>query len=298
MRKLRSVIFFYIFFSIVTLTSSYSQQVTNYSWSLVPDSGKVNPYQHKTGIQKFVGDVIIALQDWGKYLTYPLHMSGGDWAIGGAAIGSGFLISLADKKATQQWSRGGSSDYHGDFWDFPTAYGYVLYSGAAAGGAYILGLIMGDDKLRVTGRMLIESVGYSGSLSYLCKFVIGRERPYISDDQYRFKAFQTNEDYQSLPSGHTTMAFALSTVMAERIDTWWSRVFFYSLAGMTGYARVHNNMHWLSDTFFGALLGFSSGWFVVHNENNRGKSPETKGKSGGKLSLSPSLSGFSLAYTF
>ena len=298
MRKSRSAIIFYIFFSFAALTSSYSQPVTNYSWSLAPDSGKVYSHPHKTGMQKLGGDVIIALQDWGKYLTYPLHMSGGDWLIGGGAIGTGFLVSIADKKVTQQVSRGGSDDYHGDFWYFPTAYGFVLYSGAAAGGAYILGLITGDDKLRVTGRMLIESVGYSGSLSYVCKFIIGRERPYISDNQYRFKAFQTNEDYQSIPSGHTTFAFALSTVMAERIDTWWSRVFFYSLAGMTAYARIHNNMHWLSDTFFGGLLGFSSGWFVVHNENNRNKSVDKKGGSGGKFSLRPSPDGLTLSYAF
>jgi membrane-associated phospholipid phosphatase len=291
MRKFKSAIIFYIFFSITTLTASYSQ-------SIASDSGQVNTHHHKTIMQTLGGDVLIALKDWGKYLTYPLHMSGGDWMIGTGAFAAGLLISLADKKVTQQISRGGSADYHGDFWDFPTAYGYVLYSGAAAFGAYILGLITPDDKLRITGRMLIESVGYSGSLSYLCKFSIGRERPYISDNQYRFRAFKTNPDYQSLPSGHTTFAFALSTVMAERIDTWWSRVLFYSLAGMTAYARIRNNDHWLSDTFFGGLLGFSSGWFVVHNENNRSKSQDKKGKSGGKLSLSPTPGGLNLSYAF
>jgi hypothetical protein len=298
MRKSRFSIIFYFIFSFVTLTASYSQPVTNYSWSLAPDSGKVYTHQHRSGMQKLGDDIIIALQDWGKYLTYPLHMSGGDWAIGGAAFGSGLLISLADKKATQQWSRGGSDDYHGDFWDFPTAYGFVIYGTVAAASAYLLGLAADDNSFRVTGRMLIESVGYSGSLNYVCKFIIGRERPYFSDNQYRFLAFRTNPDYQSLPSGHTTFAFAISTVMAERIDTWWSRVFFYSLAGMTAYARIHNNMHWLSDTFFGGLLGFSSGWFVVHNENNRNKSVDKKGKSGGKFSLSPSPDGLTLSYAF
>ena len=67
---------------------------------------------------------------------------------------------------------------------------------------------------------------------------------------------------------------------------------------MTAYARIRNNVHWLSDAFYGAALGFSSGWFVVHNENNRGKSPVKKGKSGGKLSLGPAINGLNIYYTF
>jgi membrane-associated phospholipid phosphatase len=262
------------------------------------DSTRTSYTHHKNAFQTIGSDIGITFSDWGKFLTYPLHMSGSDWMIGGAAITSGILLSIADKKVTDQISIGGSSDYHGDFWDIPTAYGYVIYGGVASLGVYLTGLFIKNEFVRVTGRMLIESGIYSGSLSYLCKFVIGRERPYISDNQYRFNAFQSNPDYQSLPSGHTTFAFAISTVMAERLDTWWSRVFFYSLAGMTAYARIRNNMHWLSDTFYGALLGFGSGWFVVHNENNRNKSPEKKGKSGGKFSFGPSMNGINLSYSF
>lgn len=265
---------------------------------LSADSTHTHLNQKKSIGQNFVSDVGIFFTDWGSFLTYPLRMSGRDWLIGGGTILGTVLTSLADKQVTKNISRGGSDDYHRDFWDIPTAYGYALYPAAFAGGLYLTGLFSGSDKLRITARMLGESLAYAGSLAYGIKFLLGRERPYVTDNPFEFKGFQTNQDNQAMPSGHTVVAFSISTVLAERIGTWWSRVLFYGAASLTAYSRILNNKHWLSDTFLAGALGFGTGWFVVHNENEREKKLKNNVKGGSGISFNPALNGFIVRYNF
>jgi hypothetical protein len=284
----------YLYFLVLLLLVSFTLSNN----ILASDSTHTHLNQKKSVWQNFVGDIGVFFTDWGSFLTYPLRMSGKDWLIGAGAIGGTALISLADKQVTKKISRGGNDDYHHDFWDAPTAYGYVLYPAAFAGGLYLTGLFSGSDKLRVTARMLGESLAYSGTIAYGLKFVFGRERPTITDNQYQFKGFQTNQDYQSLPSGHIVVAFSVSTVLAERINSWWSRVLFYGAASLTAYSRILNNKHWLSDAVFTGLLGFGTGWFVVHRENEREKNITNKEKGGSGISINPALNGFSVCYSF
>ncbi len=119
------------------------------------------------------------------------------------------------------------------------------------------------------GNQGFEAVVLSGLSTALLKQAFGRLRPYQSTahDQW----FSGGE---SFPSGHTTAAFALSTVLAEGVDDpgWGRRVLFYSLAGMTAYARMYGSNHWLSDTVLGAGIGISTGLFVVHR-NRQGQPP-------------------------
>ena len=62
------------------------------------------------------------------------------------------------------------------------------------------------------------------------------------------------------------MAMATSTVLAEKINTWWARAILYPFAVLTGYARIYNDKHWLSDVVFAAALGYGTGRFVLNQE--------------------------------
>jgi hypothetical protein len=73
---------------------------------------------------------------------------------------------------------------------------------------------------------------------------------------------------QSFPSGHATTAFALCTLLAERIGTAWSRRGFYGLGALTA-TRVRNNQHWPSDVFMGGVLGITSGLQAIRREDQR-----------------------------
>jgi len=65
------------------------------------------------------------------------------------------------------------------------------------------------------------------------------------------------ENNESFPSGHTSNAFVMATVLHhEFIDTsTWLAYSGYLFATTTGVLRVLNNKHWVSDVLVGAGLG-------------------------------------------
>jgi membrane-associated phospholipid phosphatase len=42
----------------------------------------------------------------------------------------------------------------------------------------------------------------------------------------------------------------------------------YGVGGVTAYARVHDNVHWLSDVVAGAALGFATAHFVMNRRES------------------------------
>ena len=265
------------------------------------DSTKANiKYNAKRSVWgNLAYDLGISLNDAGKFFTAPLRFNGKDWLYTAGIVGGTIALIAVDKQVKNKISRTTNNTYNHDFWDIPTAYGYVLYPAVFGGLLYTVGLFSGHDPTRVTGRLLLESMLYSGIITDVLKVVAGRTRPYYTDNQWDFKGFKMTESSHSFPSGHATVAFSVSTILAERIGTWWSRVLFYGTASLTAYARVLNNQHWLSDVVFGGLIGFGTSWFVLNRENEREKSLIKKPKSGGsKISLYPSLNGLSLVYDF
>ncbi len=58
-----------------------------------------------------------------------------------------------------------------------------------------------------------------------------------------------------MPSGHTTVAFAAATVLAEQYPSLMVAIPAYGVAGLVGFSRVYANQHWTSDVLVGAMLG-------------------------------------------
>ena len=66
--------------------------------------------------------------------------------------------------------------------------------------------------------------------------------------------------YTSFPSGHTAEAFANAELMRQEykdVSPWYG-VAGYVMAATTGYLRMYNNKHWLSDVVAGAGVGIVS----------------------------------------
>lgn len=238
--------------------------------------------------------------DWGAYFIEPFASRKNILISSGVVVGT-VLSSAVDKDFRKAVSRQGYSTYNKDFWDAPTAYGFVQYPSIFGGALYTVGLLTRETELRKTGRMLLQALAYSGTLTMAMRFAFGRHRPFVSADgsQYNFSWFNSVGDTQSFPSGHTVVAFATSTILAEQIDTWWARIVLYSFAALTGYARLYNDKHWLSDVIFGAALGYGSAKFVLKREEEREDNEKRKmKKKGGGFSLTPSFNGINLSYTF
>ena len=69
-----------------------------------------------------------------------------------------------------------------------------------------------------------------------------------------------SSNYLSFPSGHTTDAFANAELlrMEYRETQPWLGVVGYAMAVTTGYLRMYNNKHWISDVIAGAGIGIAS----------------------------------------
>ncbi|RJP61749.1 MAG: phosphatase PAP2 family protein [Ignavibacteriales bacterium] len=229
------------------------------------DNLKVN--QSVTEI--LLSDITSLGEDALTFYTGPFSFSkSGALYTSGVAAGTGLLMYF-DDDLRNKIGRQTIKTLNNDFWDIPTRYGIVSYANIAALSTYAAGLIFKKDKVRITGRLLFESLSISGVTVVLARYVFARSRPYSGEGQWKYNWFEWNNEIESFPSGHTTVAFAFSTVLAERIDNNWARLGLYGLASLTAFARVYNNQHWASDVFVGALLGFVTGMHVINKEEQR-----------------------------
>lgn len=270
----------------------------SYSDSTVTLKKKSLKHSKSTIIKDLGYDLKYFAIDWGAFYAAPFTSSK-NLIYTSAVIGTTALVSPLDDEIRKEFSVPGPEKYAGNFLDGPTFYGYVQYPSILGGAMYTIGLLARESELRKTGRMLIQSLVYSGTLTMALRYATGRHRPFSSSgNQYEFSWFNSAGDTQSFPSGHTVVAFATSTILAEQIDTWWARGILYSFAALTGYARLHYDKHWFSDIFFGAALGFGSSMFVLSREREREKQEKQKLKKGGGFSFSPTLNGINIVYGF
>lgn len=241
-----------------------------------------------------VEDAEIFLEDGVSFFTSPFRFSVSDWLLTAGAAGGSYLLMHADQEIKNKIGRLNAETLNGDFWDFPTSYGIIAYANIFSLTTYAVGLFSREDEIRKLGRLLFESISYSGILVMSARIIAGRERPYSGEGPWKWRGPTLDNEIQSFPSGHTTVAFALSTVLAEYFDSIWSRAVFYGTAGLTAYARVLNNQHWFSDVVVGALIGIVSGLHVMTREHER----NTGEKNFTGIKITPSLNGISFTCYF
>jgi membrane-associated phospholipid phosphatase len=139
---------------------------------------------------------------------------------------------------------------------------------AVLGGFYLVGKARNDPRAKaVAVDGVIASLLAGGLLSGLLKGVSGRSRPHQSSSAIDFHPFSGHSGF---PSGHTTEAFAVASVIATEYKSPWVGALAYGSAGLVGYARVLHDRHQVSDALAGALLGTLVGRTVArHNKRLR-----------------------------
>ncbi|HKB60081.1 MAG TPA: phosphatase PAP2 family protein [Gallionellaceae bacterium] len=145
------------------------------------------------------------------------------------------------------------------------------YSPAVVGGFLAVGALSSDDNTLETGEdMLSASLIASGIVTPVIKLVFGRARPRNNMGVDYFRPFSNLN--ASFPSGHTTEAFALASVIAGHYSPW-AGYTAYGLAAMVGLARTYHDAHFASDVLAGAMIGTAVGRAVVrYNDEWRGHS--------------------------
>jgi membrane-associated phospholipid phosphatase len=171
-------------------------------------------------------------------------------------IGIGLLfIGLTGKAGSYQAING---------WLKPELDEIIKWSNWIGDGIFVLaiGLIFFLNKRqREMGVAIILSYAISGGLAQLLKRIILSPRP---------EAFFKNQLYQdilnqsgnlnlfhSFPSGHTTSAFALATVLAYYFYSFGSQTVLLLLALLAGFSRIYLGQHFLTDVMAGMVLGTS-----------------------------------------
>jgi hypothetical protein len=154
------------------------------------------------------------------------------------------------------------------------------YAAGVVGGFYLAGVLTDDKQsLQVAQDGVAASLIASGIITPAIKLVLGRSRPRDDAGVYHLKPF--SDANSSFPSGHTTEAFALASVVANHYDESWVTCTAYSIAGMVGLARTYHHAHFASDVLAGAMIGTWVGKSVVaHNKDLRSN----------KLTLLPDVS--------
>ncbi len=178
-----------------------------------------------------------------------------------ALIGVGYSIdynahSLALKN---------KSDFNDAFFSVDRVYGsgYTLLGIA---GLYGYGLLFDNNPVRKIGLETIEAVGYAGIITSIIKSVVGRSRPYTGEGNSHFRPFNVHAAFTSFPSGHSTVAFAVSTVLADNTDNTYLKILCYSASGLVAFSRIYHNAHWLSDVVTGGVIGYFVGNFVTNHD--------------------------------
>lgn len=111
------------------------------------------------------------------------------------------------------------------------------------------------------------TVGVTEALAYVLyypikNFIVKRDRPYIALKNVHVMHKDTADKY-SMPSGHTTAAFAIATALTLRYPKPYVYIPAYAWAAFVGYGRIYLGLHYPSDVLAGAMLGTASA-FAIH----------------------------------
>ena len=211
-------------------------------------------------------------QFWNESLTFaqqPLHWQGDDWLkIGIAALSTAAVMQvdqpIKDAAMRDQSYLNSAVVKGGKF------YGEIYPAAIVAGGFGLYGYLADNQPAKKIAFETVQTVLYAGAITTVLKIAIGRARPFTDKGIATFQPFKPfNDDFHSFPSGHATMAFSLSTVLANNTHSIPLKILAYLPAVITCGARVYENAHWTSDVLAGAAIGYFVGnWVSNHHENN------------------------------
>ena len=151
-----------------------------------------------------------------------------------------------------------------------TQFGSTPANLAIIGSFYLGGTLLKDERARETAQLSLKSLMHALVVSQVLKGIFQRQRPYVENGVDGWFTHGKGTDYRSFPSGHTTTAWSVATVIAGMYeDKPAVPVICYSLATLVGLSRLSENKHWASDVLVGAALGYAIGRFVLKKYNNR-----------------------------
>lgn len=112
------------------------------------------------------------------------------------------------------------------------------------------------DYFRRWGLNLLVALLVSGVITFLIKMTVGRQRPHKTPDfdPFVFQPINVHWHWHSFPSGHSQVMFTAATMFSLAFPKLrWLWILFAIIVCST---RIVVHDHFLSDTIFGACIGY------------------------------------------
>ena len=177
-------------------------------------------------------------------VTSPLNLESGDLLPLAGVFSLGLFCFALDKTVNENLAEARRANL--DFFKNADIMGDGYFTLGASAALYLVG----GEKERKTALNVVESFIETGLVTGIIKTGFGRRRPDSGFDAFTFEPFGLRDD--SFPSGHTAVAFSTAAVLAKAYDI---GIITYPLASFVGLSRMYKEKHWLSDVFFGAVIG-------------------------------------------
>jgi membrane-associated phospholipid phosphatase len=201
----------------------------------------------------------LVVTDFRGVFTAPARWDARDWGLFSLAVAGVAGVSQADRPLQKDVL--GPSAFATHLADGFRPFGSYAAFGVL-GGFYLGGLVAGDNKAQETALDgFIASLIAGGVITPFLKEAVGRSRPSAHLGVYDFHPFS---GAASFPSGETTQAFVVGSVVAAEYPKPWVEIVSYGTATLVAYARMRENAHFASDVLAGAIIGTVVGRAVVH----------------------------------
>lgn len=212
-------------------------------------------------------DIIKSIpKDAWELVKSPAGWSKKEWFIASGVVTMSTLLMTGDA-AVRDFFQRNKTEFTTDVAFLAEKGGSQAQVGLAA--TYLVGTILKNKKLKKASLLAFSSLLVSGVLVQGLKKVFSRTRPYAAENQWEFGGPSLKgSTYNSFPSGHTTSAFAVAASIATIYDSKLVKILAYSAATLTGISRIHDNKHWMSDVFMGAIIGTVTGIFITKRHMN------------------------------
>ena len=151
-------------------------------------------------------------------------------------------------------------------------YGSWYFNLAVVGGSVGYTFFTHNTEAKKIDIELIQAGLYSELITQSLKFAIGRSSPYNNRGVFNFHPFRFQKNFESMPNGSATSAFALSTITFRNANSTLFKILAFVPAAFTLFSGIYQNTHWASDEVLGSAIGFSTGmWVVTLHEGKRHK---------------------------
>lgn len=135
---------------------------------------------------------------------------------------------------------------------------------------FIYSLLGKNLNVRNNSLIIGATVFNSALLANVIKYAVDRPRPFIT---YPDLEKLSSGGSPSFPSGHTTDAFALATILSLLFPKWYVILPAYVWAVLVAYSRMHLGVHYPGDVAAGIIVGVFSalmvfyGWRKIRKKN-------------------------------